>query len=91
MGAPLAVVSADSGGGSWRLTGRSPRYRVDIDGDANGTAPHKLPIPLPNERRVVDGAVQHFNGRLALTVRCGRRTLFRGESHVAALERGGTR
>ena len=88
---PLAAISASADGRSWRLRARSARHVVEIEGDANGTAPHTLPIPLPGERRVVDAAVQHFNGRLALAVRRGKRLLFRGESDVAALERGGTR
>jgi hypothetical protein len=87
---PAAAVSADVDG-AWRLRGRSARFAIEIDGDANGTAPHTLPVPLPGERRVVDGAVQHFNGRMGLVLRRGRRTVFRGESEVAALERGGTR
>jgi hypothetical protein len=87
---PTAVVSRNTNGG-WHLRARSARHAVEISGDANGTDPHTLPVPLPNERRVVDGAVQHFNGRLALTVSRGRRVIFRGESEVAALERGGTR
>jgi hypothetical protein len=45
-------------------------------------------VPVPDERRVIDGASQHFTGRLRLTVRRGRRVLLSGESELAALERG---
>jgi hypothetical protein len=43
---------------------------------------------VPGERRVVDGASQHFTGRLRLQVRRGPRLVFAGESELAALERG---
>jgi hypothetical protein len=91
LGVPLAAVSASSDGGAWRVRARGPRHEVELEGDSNGSEPHSLPVPLPDERRVVLTAQQHFAGHLRLTVRRGRRTLFRGESEVAALERGGGR
>jgi hypothetical protein len=45
-------------------------------------------VPIPGERRLVDGAAQHFTGRLAVSVRRGRRLVFTGESELAALENG---
>jgi hypothetical protein len=85
---PFARVRADGDERSWRLRGRSARVTVDIDGDANGNSPHQLPVPVPDERRVIEGAAQHFTGRIELTVRRGRRLVFTGESNLAALERG---
>jgi hypothetical protein len=52
--------------------------------------PHRLPVPIPTERRhAPEVAVQHLSASLALTVRSGRRIVFRGESALAGLERGG--
>ena len=88
MGLPLAHVAADTGDGAWRVRARSPRHRIDVEGDANGSLPHTLPVPLPGEQRLVDGPAQHFTGRLSVDVRRGRRLLFSGQSELAALELG---
>jgi hypothetical protein len=88
LGPPFAHVSSDLGDGSWRIRARSARHSVEVEGEANGSVPHRLPVPVPAERRVVDGPAQHFTGHLALTLRTGRRVAFRGESKLAALERG---
>ena len=88
LGPPFARVTADAAQGAWNLRARSPRHLVEIEGDANGSRAHRLPVPVPAERRLVDGPAQHFTGRLRVTVRRGRRTVFRGESGLAALEYG---
>lgn len=88
LGPPFAHVTSDMSNGSWRLRARSARHRVEVEADANGSVPHTLPVPVPAERRLVDGPAQHFTGRLALTVHRGRRVAFRGGSDLAALERG---
>jgi hypothetical protein len=85
---PFARVAADAGDGAWRLRARSPRWSVDVEGDAGGSHPHRLPVPLPDERRLVDGPTQHFTGRLRVDLRRGRRLVFTGESELAGLERG---
>jgi hypothetical protein len=85
---PLARVTADASDGAWRLRARSARWSVDVEGDAHGSSPHRLPVPLPDERRLVDGPAQHFTGRLRVELRRGRRVRFRGESELAGLERG---
>jgi len=85
---PFAHVSADAADGAWQLRARSPRWSVEVEGDANGSRAHRLPVPLPSERRLVDGPAQHFTGRLRVDVRRGRRLVFRGESELAGLERG---
>ena len=88
LGPPFAHVTTDLSDGVWQLRARSARHAVDIEGDANGSRPHTLPVPVPNDKRLVDGPAQHFTGRLRVSVRRGRRTVFRGESELAALERG---
>jgi hypothetical protein len=88
LGPPFARVDADVRDGEWRVRARSPRHTVELEADADGSVPHRLPVPVPAERRVVDGPAQHFDGNLRLTVRSGRRLRFRGESRLAALERG---
>jgi hypothetical protein len=45
-------------------------------------------VPVPADRRVVNGPAQHFTGRLQIRVRQGRRTVFQGDSELAALEYG---
>ncbi len=88
LGPPFASVRSEVGDGTWQLRARSARHTVEVDAHANGGVPHCLPVPVPAERRVVDGPSQYFTGHLTLTVRRGRRTLFRGESELASLERG---
>jgi hypothetical protein len=84
--APLRVAVDERG---WRLRGRSARHRIEIAGDANGTAPHRLPVPVPAERRRRDGlSAMHLAGALHVRVRRGGRTLFEGTSALAGLERG---
>jgi len=84
--APLRVTVDERG---WRLRGRTARYRVEIAGHANGTAPHRLPVPVPAERRRRDGlSAMHLAGALHVRVRRGGRTLFEGASALAGLERG---
>lgn len=85
---PVRVGVDDDG---WRLAGRTARHRVEIVGHANGTAPHLLPVPLPGERRNLEGAAaQHLAGHVTLRVRRGSHTVFEGESPLAGLERGAT-
>jgi tocopherol cyclase len=67
--APPAPVRAQVGDGRWTIRARSPRYQIDLDGDAAGLEPHNLPVPLPAERRNVGAAVEHLAGRLHCTVR----------------------
>jgi hypothetical protein len=82
-------VAVDVGEGGWHLRGRTPRWTVTVEADAEGTEPHGLPVPLPALRRNLEGgARQHLAGRLALTVTRRGATVFRGESRLAGLERG---
>jgi hypothetical protein len=62
---------------------------VELEGDAAGGEPHELLVPVPGDIRTESRSRQHLAGRVVLTVRRGRRTVFRGESPLAGLELGG--
>ncbi len=85
---PFAITAADTRDGAWRIRARSPRHRVTIEGDGNGSEPHLLPVPIPAERRTVNRARQYLAGRMRVEVRTGRRVRYRGESPLAGLEVG---
>ncbi|WP_166392422.1 tocopherol cyclase family protein [Nocardioides ochotonae] len=73
----------------WSLRGRSARWSVDIDGRGDLGRAYVLPVPLPAERRNVPGAIEHLAGRMRVVVRHRGRTVWAGESLLAALEHGG--
>jgi hypothetical protein len=83
---PFARMTAAVGSAGWRVHGRSARHAVEIEGEAAG-APAVLPVPVPGRREVEDRSHQYLAGRLRVTLRRGRRTLFAGESVLAGLER----
>jgi hypothetical protein len=87
---PLQPLRVGVDGRGWRLSGRTPGgLAVEVEGHANGTAPHSLPIPLPAERRHrEDAATQHLAGELRVVLRRRGRTLYEGTSRLAGLERG---
>ena len=86
---PTGLLRAAAGDGTWHLRGRAAGYAVEVEGEANGSVPHLLPVPLPAERRRRDAAAaQHLAGRLAVRVRRRGRTVFAGTSDLAGLERG---
>jgi hypothetical protein len=86
---PLQPIRARLGPDCWSLAARTGRYTIEIEGEATGSVPHRLPVPVPTERRhQSEAAVQHLSATLELTVRAGRRVLFRGVSALAGLERG---
>jgi hypothetical protein len=86
---PLMPLTVEVGEHGWRLRGRTARHRIELEGHANGTDPHLLPVPLPAERRHLPrGAAQHLAGHLRLRVTRGRRVLYAGETVLAGLERG---
>jgi hypothetical protein len=84
--APLRIrVGADG----WHLRARTPRHRIAIDGDPNGTDPHVLPVPDPSRRGgFEEQSAMHLAGALRVEVRRGTRTVFSGTSALAGLERG---
>jgi hypothetical protein len=86
---PTGLLRATADDSSWHLRGRTARYEVEVEGEATGSVPHLLPVPVPPERRRRDrAAAQHLAGRLAVRVRRGGRTVFAGTSDLAGLERG---
>ncbi len=86
---PPEVLRTEVDGRAWRLRGRGLRLAVDVEGHTAGGAPHLLPVPLPAQRRVVQGgSAMHLAGTLELTVRRGGRTVFAGASSLAGLEWG---
>ncbi len=84
---PGALVTAEAGSGAWRLRGRTPRWSVELEGDAAGP-PHLLPVPVPAERRSVLRSEHHLAGRMRVVLRRGRRVVLRAESALAGLEHG---
>jgi hypothetical protein len=83
---PLARTVARAGGGEWGIRARSPRWRVELEGEA--AAPLLLPVPVAGERRLEVRSRHHLLGRVALRAWRGRRLWLRGESDAAALEDG---
>lgn len=86
---PLVPVRVAVDERGWRLVARGVRHRVIVEGHANGTAPHMLPVPVPAERRHLErAAAQHLAGELRLRVERGGRPVYDGVSRLAGLERG---
>lgn len=88
---PTAIVCTEAVDGRWRVRARSPRHSVVLEGDGRGSRPHRLPVPIPSERRTTDRAAQHLTARATLEVRERGRLRYRGRSELAGLEVGGTR
>jgi hypothetical protein len=84
---PLARTLTRADGGEWHVRARSPRWSVELRGEASD--PLLLPVPIPGERRLEVRSRHHLLGRMHVHVRRGRRTWFEGESS-AALEDGAT-
>jgi hypothetical protein len=89
LGNPLiAPVRAEVDATRWVLSGRGPRYSVELEGTAPRGPGHLLNVPLPSERRSVPAALEHLAGHLRLVVRRRGRVCFTGESRLAGLEVG---
>ena len=88
LGNPVvSPVSADVGDDHWRLRGRGYGWTVEIDGAAPLSQAHLLPVPLPDERRNVAGALEHAS--VGKDGAWSGRVVWSGESRLAALEHGG--
>jgi hypothetical protein len=87
---PLQPLRVGVDARGWRMSGRTAGgVHVEVEGHANGTAPHRLPIPLPAQRRHrEDAAEQHLAGELRVLLRRRGRTIYEGTSRLAGLERG---
>lgn len=86
---PLHPMRIEVGPRGWRLHARTARHTIELEGKANGTPPHALPIPIAAERRNrEEAASQYLASDVRLVVRRGRQMLFSGSSALAGLERG---
>ena len=83
---PFARLVTAVGARGWRVRARSPRWAVEVEGEAAGE-PAVLPVPLPGERRVEDRSTQWLTGSLRVVVCRGRRLVWRGDTTLAGLER----
>jgi hypothetical protein len=74
----------------WELSGRSVRgWTVEVQGRAPLGDAHVLPVPLPSERRMTAGAIEHLAGELDVVVRQRGTLIWEGASGLAGLEHGG--
>ncbi|MCL3817944.1 tocopherol cyclase family protein [Aeromicrobium wangtongii] len=89
LGDPVvSPVRAEVTDERWVLRGRSAQWRVDIEGSGSLDQAHVLPVPLPDERRNVPGAIEHMGATMHVTVRRRGRIVWEGTSDLAALEHG---
>ncbi len=85
---PFARTTVATAPNHWRISARGPLHSVEIEAEADEADVHVLPVPVPAERRAVLRSREHLAGHLTVTVRRGRRVLYRGASALAGLERG---
>ncbi|MDO5499853.1 MAG: tocopherol cyclase family protein [Propionibacteriaceae bacterium] len=75
--------------GSWALSGRSRRWRIEVDAQADPDQSFVLPVPLVEERRNAPGDLEHLTGDLRIRVLEQGREVWLGHTTLAALEIGG--
>jgi tocopherol cyclase len=85
---PLARAHVAAGVGCWRLRMRSPRYRLELEGNAGDTAPHRLPVPELGAPRVEMRSQQLLAGHIRVRLSRGRRMVIDASSALAGLELG---
>ena len=85
---PVARAQARVDAHRWQLHVRSPRYRLELEGQAGEEEPYRLPVPDVRERRVEMRSQQVLAGRLRLSVHRGRHTVIDEVSRLAGLELG---
>ena len=85
---PLARATARVDGRAWHVQARSPRYRLELEGDVGGEDPHRLPVPDVWARRVEMRSQQVLAGRVRLRLHRGRHTVIDAVSKLAGLELG---
>jgi hypothetical protein len=90
LGDPVvSPVHAEVSDERWLLHGRSARWSIDVEGTGTLADAHVLPVPLPDERRNVPGAIEHLGATMRVRVRHRGQDVWEGTSSVAALEHGG--
>lgn len=86
---PPGLLRVDASPGRWHIAGRTPRHTLELEGTATPADAHRLPVPLPAQRRELpEGSAQHLAGELRVLVRRGRRTILDDTSCLAGLELG---
>jgi hypothetical protein len=85
---PVARAQARVDAHRWHVQVRSPRYRLELEGQAGEEEAYRLPVPDVRERRVEMRSQQVLAGRLRLSVHRGRHTVIDEESRLAGLELG---
>lgn len=87
---PPGLLRADTQQpGRWHIAGRTARHTLELEGHAVPAEAHRLPVPLPAQRRELpEGSAQHLAGELRVLLRRGRRTILDDTSHLAGLELG---
>jgi len=90
LGDPVvSPVTTTAQPGSWTLRGRSPRWRIEVDADAEPDQSFVLPVPLVEEHRNTPGDLEHLTGDLRIRVLERGREIWSGHTTLAALEIGG--
>ena len=82
---PLARAQARVDAQRWHVRVRSPRYRLELEGETSGETAHRLPVPDVFERRVEMRSQQVLAGRLRLRVDRGRQMLIDASSSGSRL------
>jgi hypothetical protein len=85
---PVARAQARVSAHGWHVQLRSPRYRLELEGEAGEEGAHRLPVPDVRERRVEMRSQQVLAGRLRLRVERRLHTIIDAESRLAGLEFG---
>jgi len=86
---PPGLLRVDVVPGRWSIAGRTGRHTLELEGAATPAAAHRLPVPLPAQRRELpEGSAQHLAGELRVVLRRGRRTILDDTSRLAGLELG---
>jgi tocopherol cyclase len=85
--APTALVRVHSGDGHIRIDARGVRSRVAVEAATGHLAPLMLPVP-PLRDHAVGVVAQHQDAYMRVVWSRGRRTVWRGRTDSAALERG---
>ncbi|GHH56937.1 hypothetical protein GCM10018773_63590 [Streptomyces candidus] len=84
---PVARVQGGERDGRWTIKARSHRYRVRLMGEASGSQPRRLPIPLLEPHRFAY-STQHLAGNLQLEIFRDGKPYYAGQSTLASLEAG---
>jgi len=86
---PPGLLGVRADHSRWRIRGRTARHVLELEGTAAGTPAHRLPVPVPRQRREIPGgSAQHLAGELRVHLRRGGRTVLEGTSPLAGLELG---